>query len=77
LYIPCERFKVSRLLICMVLEHWETKAPRSFQIDQKRLHLPMRTDCCIFFSFSISMIAVDELSFVGSFGDVFWDDDWR
>jgi hypothetical protein len=30
--------------------------------SMKEAHLPIRTDCCIFFNFSISMIAVGRLS---------------
>jgi hypothetical protein len=50
--------RLSRVVSSMKL----LTAQRTARHYLKEVHLPIRTDCCIFFNFSISMIAVARLS---------------
>jgi hypothetical protein len=45
-------------------------AQRTARLSLKEVYLPIRTDCCIFFNFSISMTAVGRLSSEWRYGVV-------
>jgi len=45
-------------------------AQHTARLSFKEAYLPIRTDCCIFFNFSISMIAVGRLSSERRYGVV-------